>query len=312
MHPALSVIFFTVASGAGYGLFILLALAHLLGLGDVDGKTLLWGGLLSLLLITAGLLSSVGHLANPKNAWRAFFRFKTSWLSREGVFAVLFYPFGFCYLLLAWLSDGAVGALTLVLGGVAVLLALITVFCTGMIYGCLKTIRQWNTSLTPTNYLLLGLASGCVVLVLVLLLTGQQADAMAGLGVALLVLAALAKGVYYFWMRTLSGPTINTATGFTRAQVRLLDAGHTAGTFLTDEFGYQAPLNQLFWMKVGVFVFGFVVPVLGLGAVLAGVGGGWFAGLAVVSVFVGVGAERWLFFAEARHVVNLYHGAQRT
>ena len=101
MHPALSVIFFTVASGAGYGLFVLLAIAHLFGLVDVDGNTMLWGGVLSLFLITAGLLSSVGHLANPKNAWRAFFRFRTSWLSREGVFAVLFYPFGFFYLLAA-------------------------------------------------------------------------------------------------------------------------------------------------------------------------------------------------------------------
>ncbi|MGB0847531.1 MAG: dimethyl sulfoxide reductase anchor subunit family protein, partial [Thiolinea sp.] len=176
MHPALSVIFFTVASGAGYGLFVLLAIAHLFGLVDVDGNTMLWGGVLSLFLITAGLLSSVGHLANPKNAWRAFFRFRTSWLSREGVFAVLFYPFGFFYLLAAWLADGAVGALTLVLGVLAVLLALITVFCTGMIYGCLKTIRQWNTSLTPTNYLLLGLASGAVLLVMLLLFTGQQAS----------------------------------------------------------------------------------------------------------------------------------------
>ena len=200
------------------------------------------------------------------------------------------------------------GALTLVLGVLAVLLALITVFCTGMIYGCLKTIRQWNTSLTPTNYLLLGLASGAVLLVMLLLFTGQQASGMAGLGVALLLLAALAKGVYYFWMRTVAGPTINTATGFTRAQVRLLDTGHTAGTFLTDEFGYQAPLNKLFWMKVGVFVFGFLVPVLALVGVMAGAGG-LVAALAVVSVFVGIGAERWLFFAEARHVVNLYHGA---
>jgi DMSO reductase anchor subunit len=33
--------------------------------------------------------------------------------------------------------------------------------------------------------------------------------------------------------------------------------------------------------------------------------------VALLSVFAGLVAERWLFFAEARHVVNLYHGAQR-
>jgi DMSO reductase anchor subunit len=32
---------------------------------------------------------------------------------------------------------------------------------------------------------------------------------------------------------------------------------------------------------------------------------------ALLSVFAGLIAERWLFFAEARHVVNLFHGAQR-
>ncbi len=34
------------------------------------------------------------------------------------------------------------------------------------------------------------------------------------------------------------------------------------------------------------------------------------AGLAAVSVSIGVLVERWLFFAEARHVVQLYDGAE--
>lgn len=312
MHPAFSVIFFTVASGAGYGLFILLGLSHIFGLNTVNGSTMLWGGLLSLFLITAGLLSSVGHLASPKNAWRAFFRFKTSWLSREGVFAVLFYPFAFFYLLGAWLMDGEVGAFVVFLGLVAIILAMTTVFCTGMIYGCLKTIRQWNTALTPTNYMLLGLASGAVLLCMVLMMTGQNAATIAGLAVALLCLAAVAKAVYYFWMSKVSGPTINTATGFTRAQVRLLDTGHTAGTFLTDEFGYQAAPSVLVGLKVAVFTCGFMFPALLLMAVMAGASSGALGVLAAISALGGIGAERWLFFAEARHVVNLYHGAQHT
>lgn len=312
MHPAFSVIFFTVASGAGYGLFILLALTHIFGLTEVDGSTMLGGGLLSLGLISAGLVSSVGHLANPKNAWRAFFRFKTSWLSREGVFAVLFYPFAFLYLLGGWLMDGQVGSLVAFLGIIAVLIALATVFSTGMIYGCLKTIRQWNTALTPTNYILLGLATGSVLLTMILMMTGQVASTAAGLGVALLLLAGVAKAVYYFWINNVTGPTINTATGFTRAQVRLLDTGHTAGTFLTDEFGYKAAPGMLVALKVIVFTFGIVFPALILMAVMAGVSGGFVGLVATVSALLGIGVERWLFFAEARHVVNLYHGAQNT
>ena len=105
MHPAFSVIFFTVSSGAGFGLFALLYLADLFDLGGalpVEQKLI--AGVLALVLVGAGLTSSMFHLANPKNAWRAFSRYRTSWLSREGVFAMVFFPFAMIYLVLTWLS----------------------------------------------------------------------------------------------------------------------------------------------------------------------------------------------------------------
>jgi len=40
-------------------------------------------------------------------------------------------------------------------------------------------------------------------------------------------------------------------------------------------------------------------------------GGHTAAIIATLSGIAGAAVERWLFFAEARHVVNLYHGAQR-
>lgn len=312
MHPAFSVIFFTVASGAGYGLFILMALGYILGFIEFEKATLLTGGLLSLILISAGLLSSTLHLANPKNAWRAFFRFKTSWLAREGVFAVLFYPVSLLFLLGVWVNTEKpdYNGLVAMLGFAAFSLAFATLFSTGMIYGCLKTIRQWNTALTPTNYILLGLASGSILLVSVLTLNHQSAKLLATLSLVLISIAAISKAIYYFWVRTITGPTINTATGFTRAQVRLLDTGHTAGTFLTNEFAYFAPATLLLSLRITVFVAGFCVPLLLIGLIALGVQSVFLAMLAVLASFVGIGAERWLFFAEARHVIRLYHGAQ--
>lgn len=314
MHPAFSVIFFTVASGAGYGLFILMALGYILGFVEFDKGVTLVGGLLSLALISAGLLSSTLHLANPKNAWRAFFRFRTSWLAREGVFAVLFYPVALLFLLGLWvnLEAGVYNGFVAFIGVAASLLALATLFSTGMIYGCLKTIRQWNTALTPTNYLLLGLATGGVLFVLVLAWNGKPTLVMASLSLALLTIAAISKAIYYFWVRTVIGPTINTATGFTRAQVRLLDTGHTAGTFLTDEFAYFAPAKLLLALRITVFVAGFFIPLMLLGFMVLGAQASGLAFLAMLSIFIGIGAERWLFFAEARHVIRLYHGAQHT
>ncbi|MDO9220910.1 MAG: DmsC/YnfH family molybdoenzyme membrane anchor subunit, partial [Thiobacillus sp.] len=73
MHPAFSVIFFTVASGAGFGLFSLLFIADTFKLGGgFSREQLIIGGLIAMGLIVFGLLSSTFHLANPKNAWRAF------------------------------------------------------------------------------------------------------------------------------------------------------------------------------------------------------------------------------------------------
>ena len=93
--------------------------------------------------------------------------------------------------------------------------------------------------------------------------------------------------------------------------VRLLDVGHTAGTFLTDEFGYQVARARLILLRWLVLLFAFVVPalVLWVGAAVMSIATAII--LAVASAFAGVLIERWLFFAEARHVVNLYHGTQQ-
>jgi DMSO reductase anchor subunit len=311
MHPAFSVIFFTVTSGAGYGLIALLAIFHVFGLAELTQRTVLISGIIAILLITAGLMSSTFHLANPKNAWRAFSRFKTSWLAREGVFAVAFYPFGLLYLLGVYLQGVEIGAFFQAMGVLAAVLAIITTFSTGMIYGCLKTIRQWNTALTPANYILLGLALGALMLATGTAYDGGYQPSILGIAMALLVLAAIMKAIYYFWIAKVIGPTIKTATGFTRAAVRLLDQGHTAGTFLTDEFGYEAGAGRTTLFKTLVFALGFLLPIVLLAAAMQGAGIN--AGrLAVISAFAGIALERWLFFAEARHVVNLYHGAQHT
>ena len=313
MHPAFSVIFFTVTSGAGFGLFTLLAILHVFGLVDMTPKTILSAGIVGLVLVAVGLMSSTFHLANPKNAWRAFFRFKTSWLSREGVFAVLFYPFAMLYLLGVFLQGAEINGFFAAMGLIGAILAVVTIFSTGMIYGCLKTIRQWNTALTPANYIFLGLALGGLLMVSALSYQeGADVMAVTGLTVTLIAIAALAKAVYYFWVVKVTGPTINTATGFTRAAVRLLDTGHTAGTFLTEEFGYQPDHSVVTALKTLVFALGFGLPILLLALVLAGKAGVGIALWATVSAFIGIIAERWLFFAEARHVVNLYHGAQNT
>ncbi len=309
MHPAFSVLFFTVLSGAGYGLMILLVIGHLTGLSQLqDGSVLLTAGILSFLLIAVGLLCSMGHLANPKNAWRAFNRFKTSWLSREGVFAVSFFPFALIYLAGIWSNGAEASGVFAIAGIIAAVLAIVTLFCTSMIYASLKTIRQWNTSLTPVNYISLGLMSGSLLLAAIQAsVSGGLSTVLYQLALALVILGAIAKVIYLFWIGKPAGSTINTATGFTQASVRLLDQGHSSNGFLNNEFGYTVEANKLVKLRLLMLAMAFIVPFL----LLLTANSNLIVFAAIIAI-AGLLVERWLFFAEARHVVRLFHGDQRT
>ena len=117
-------------------------------------------------------------------------------------------------------------------------------------------------------------------------------------------LAATTKMLWFWHIGKPEGSTINSATGFTQAKVRLLDSGHTAGTFLTDEFGYQVAANKLMRLRTVMVLLTFMLPYVLVASDLIL--------YATVSCLIGLLLERWLFFAEARHVVRLYHGEQST
>ena len=99
MRPTFSIIFFTVMSGAGYGLWIVVGICLLLLWPEVshgnDAAVHYWpvlfpcGLVIGLVLVASGLLSSLGHLGKPARAWRALSQWRSSWLSREAVVALL-------------------------------------------------------------------------------------------------------------------------------------------------------------------------------------------------------------------------------
>src|SRR5215468_9788840 len=163
MHPALSIVFFTTASGAGFALLALLGLGAPLGLLPASGTFGFVALAIALVLATGGLASSVFHLGRPERAWRAFSQWRSSWLSREGVFSVLtFLPtavFG-----IGWVFFGVTGGLIGLCGILAAAFAAMTIYCTGMIYASVKPIRQWHNPWVVPNYFALGLMSGLLIL----------------------------------------------------------------------------------------------------------------------------------------------------
>jgi DMSO reductase anchor subunit len=305
VKPPLSVIFFTVLSGAGLGLFALLVMADLLSAGTVvSQRARITAGAAALALVAAGLGSSVLHLANPRNAWRALSQFRHSWLSREGIVALAFFPFAIAYLVA--LHFGASTGLRAVVGLPGVVLALGVLFCTGMIYACLKTIPHWHSWLTPANYLALGLASGALGLALVAALDRASVAALEWVAVFLFAGAAGLKVAYYLRARRVSGGhTLAAAVGMTAAQVKLLDVGHSHGTFLTREFVDRSARRYAGELRFVVGVAAFAIPVIVLSGALPSLAALAFA---CMSCLAGLLVERWLFFAEADHVVRLYHG----
>jgi DMSO reductase anchor subunit len=311
MHPALAVIFLTLFSGGGFGIMALTAIINDFQIdGGLNPLQTMVAVILSLVFVSIGMLSATAHLANPKNAWRAFTRWRTSWLAREGVFAVLYYPFAFAYLVWVFFTAGTQDTVGLILANLAGLIGLITIFCQGMIYAVLRTIRQWNTALVPANFYVMGLAIGATILAAERMIMGAPALTLVGIALGLLVAAAVMKGIYYFWISRPNGPTIRTATGFNRSTVRILEQGHTFGTFLTEEFGHTLPSAKARSIKFMMYIFAFIIPVAAL--VIGFLTGQlFFAWLAIVSVVFGIGVERWLFFVEAQHVINLYHGRQQ-
>ncbi|MCP4328634.1 MAG: dimethyl sulfoxide reductase anchor subunit [Alphaproteobacteria bacterium] len=310
MHPAASVILFTTASGAGYGLLALLGLLAPIGAvpsGSWFGFTALG---LSLGLITLGLLSSTFHLGHRERAWRAMSQWRSSWLSREGVSALATYlPAGLFGIV--WIFFGAVSGF---LGVLAAIGGAVTVYCTGMIYRSLKPIRRWHNPLVVPVYLAFALMTGALWLNVLARLFGEGSSLLSLIVLLSIVLAWALKVRYWRAVDNATGEsTPGTATGLGRfGEVRLLDPPHTQENYLMREMGFQVARKHSEKLRHLALGIGFFIPVV-FAFMLVFVGGGYGAFLALVTAIggsIGVVIERWLFFAEAKHTVTLYYGEQ--
>lgn len=314
MHPAYSVIYFTVASGAGYGLLFLLGLQAAFDLLPSHRWSAPAAGMLALVLVATGLLSSTLHLGHKLRAWRAVTQWRSSWLSREGVLALIGLPVAAAFLLGMVFRNDADWWRPLGLA-VAVLSAL-TVYATAMIYASLRTIRHWNNPLTVPGYLLLALASGALADVAFDAVFGGFTWPSGLVALALLLAAVAVKRGYWRSIDTGSAPSSpESATGLGGiGKVRLLERPHTEENYLLREMGYQVARRHAGQLRLVAQALAFVVPALALllalllpnslPAVLA-------LFLALAAMIAGLLVERWLFFAEAKHTVTLYYGSEQ-
>lgn len=289
MHPAPSVILFSTLSGLGFGFLAFLGWGALSPSGWA--AFFLWG--LGYGLAVAGLLASTFHLGNPRNALKAFTQWRTSWLSREAWASVA------TLLILApvALSDIFGLGLPRLVGQVGGLLAILTVFTTAMIYTQIKAVPRWHHWLTPVMFLAFALAGGA-------LLSGRPLAPVLLLAVGAVLLALWRVGDGAF---AKAGQTLGTATGLDQLGVpSVLDPAHTAGNYLKREMIFVVGRKHAAKLRKIALVLASLAPALVLLLPL----GVWGIAIAAVLHLSGALAARWLFFAEAEHVVGLYYGAR--
>ena len=309
MNPAPSIILFTTIAGAAQGLVVVLAVASLAGVAMSGG--FLAGALgTAAVLLAAALAASFFHLGHPLRAWRAALMWRTSWMSRE----VIVLP-AFIAVVALWAAqvalapDGRAAAPAWPLVAIAGAFALW--YCTAMIYACLRFIQEWAHPLTVVNYTLIGLSSG-LVLAGALAVVGGQPGLAAGLApwaIAGTLLAWSARALSLRRNARLKpASTLQSATGIRSPRLAQVSMGMTGGSFNTREFFHRASAAAVARTKVAFQVLGFAVPALLVGLFFVHGAAAWWL-LAVAVQGVGLLAERWFFFAQARHPQNLYYQA---
>ena len=288
MHPSPSVIIFTALSGLGFGLLVFLGLK----MPDVTGVLAFIFFVIGFGLAVGGLISSTFHLGRPERSIKAFKQWRSSWLSREAIAAVF---------TLSVMAVYAIGRIFFdydirILGVAGAIMSILTVFTTSMIYAQLKSIPRWNTKLTPAYFLSLSLAGGA-------LLAGQ---------IKICLLLLLISGIIQLlvWIKgdralALSGTTIESGTGLgTIGRVRAFEPPHTGTNYLLKEFVHIVGRKHSAKLRIIALILMIGTPILLLSLSFSY----FLAALSVISHIAGLFISRWLFFAEAEHVVGLYYG----
>lgn len=310
MHPAFSVILLTTLIGVGQGLFIALYAGEVGARLDVlpmqHATFYVLGSLVALFFLAAGLFASFFHLGRPERAWRAAAMWRTSWLSREVIVLPAFMAVVFAYGALHYLEYRG----TIAVGAIGLASCIALFVCTAMIYACIRFLQEWATPLTIVNFALLGTASGYTLAAAYALFAAPVLTEVYAKWAIVFTLLALCSRIAALLRNARIKPksSLQTATGIKHPGIEQKSQGFMGGSFSTREFfhGRTAPVVRV--VKWGFLLLAFPIPVALLAA-----GATWglrtLVLLAFLIQYAGLLAERWFFFAQARHPQNLYYQA---
>ena len=159
------------------------------------------------------------------------------------------------------------------------------------------------------NYGLMGTASGFVLAAAyAAAMDNPLMDMFTGGALGLTVLALVGRSLA-LWrngrIKYLS--TLQTAVGMHHRNLRQISRGFTAGAFNLKEFFHPGGPGLLKALKPVFLIAAFLVPILLLVFALVYGVSAKFLGVVFVVQYLGLLAERWVFFAQASHPQNLYY-----
>jgi len=307
MRPQFSIIFFTTLAGMAQGLLFFIALLNIEA-PILSAPFLAMLALpVSFILLTLGLLASFFHLGHPERAWRAAMMWRTSWLSREVIalpavmlLTAMTFLFIISGLVPAWLWA-------------ALLISILALWiCTAKIYQCIRFIQEWSHPSTLSNFILLGLTSGGLLLEFLLMLWNEPGaplgmSMISGANFILLFLALNLK--LWIWRRNQKlKPKSNlaSATGIKGSNIRQTSMGFMGGSFNTREFFHHQTDRVISNIRKIILLMTYIGPMILLAFSMNSPSIIQIA-IALVMHYIGLLAERWMFFAEANHPQNLYY-----
>ena len=307
MRPQFSIIFFTTLAGMAQGLLFFVALLNIEGPVLSAPFLAILALPVSFILLSLGLVASFFHLGHPERAWRAATMWRTSWLSREvialpAVMALTAITFFF-------IISGMVPAWV----WAALLISILALWiCTAKIYQCIQFIQEWSHPSTLTNFILLGLSSGGLLLEFLLILwNGSELPLGMGLisGVNFILLFLALNLKLWIWRRNQKlKPKSNlaSATGIKGNNIRQTSMGFMGGSFNTREFFHHQTDRVISNIRKIILLMTYVGPMILLAYAMTSPNIAQIA-IALIMHYIGLLAERWMFFAEANHPQNLYY-----
>jgi DMSO reductase anchor subunit len=326
MHPAFSVIFLTTLIGAGQGMFMALVTGQVYSMASLlepqDSFSFYFmGSLIALVLLGGGLVAAVFHLGKPSyfltRAWRGITQWRTSWLSRELIALPAFMLLVAVYALvhyLGWTDPWFVvkGVIpvdaSLILGLLGALMSVVLYVSTAMIYASLRFLQEWHSPLTVANFIFFGLASGFTLTAAFSAWSGVGLVGFYGTwAVVFTIMAAITRGFSMLRnSRIKHKSTMRSALGIRHNKITQRSMGFMGGSFNTREYFHGKSPATVESVRLFFLVCVFALPVALLAASNA-MQSEYLPILAFVVQYTGLLAERWYFFAEAKHPQNLYY-----